>query len=262
MRSRSRSSCHPAAKLRLRAGTNVGALFGVTIRPGQIALRYPLAAGTPPPSAGLGVGFDFTPTAPIVLLGDPAASRIEFAGAAVDLGVDVATSGVSVTLGAELNGLKIVIDAGDGDSFIRKVIGDGKTEVTVPLGVDWSQASGLRFKGSAAFEVTLHPHLHLGPVSVDDLTIGVSVPAGAPPRIQLEVGAGISGDLGPLQFFVRGIGLRTLVTFAAGNAGPFGIALGFKPPNGVGLALDGGGFNGGGFLISIPTRANTPARSS
>ena len=245
---------HPAAKLRLRAGTNVGALFGVTIRPGQIALRYPLAPGTAPPSAGLGVGFDFTPAASIVLLGDPAASRIEFAGAAVDLGVDVATGGVSVTLGAELHGLKVVIDAGDGDGFIRKVIGDGKTEVTVPLGVDWSQAGGLRFKGSAAFEVTLHPHLHLGPVTVDDLTVALSVPAGAPPRTQLEVGAGISGDLGPLQFFVRGIGLRTVVTFAAGNAGPFGITLGFKPPDGVGLELDAGGFKGGGFLICDPDK--------
>ena len=184
-----------------------------------------------------------------MLLGDPAASRIEFAGAAVDLGIDVATSGVSLTLGAQLNGLKVVIDAGDGDSFIRKVIGDGKTEVTVPLGVDWSQAGGLRFKGSAAFEVALHPHLHLGPVSVDVLTVPVSVPAGGPPSAQLEVGPDISGDLGPLQFFVRGIGLRTLVTFASGNAGPFGITLGFKPPDGVGLELDAGGFKGGGFLI-------------
>ena len=37
--------------------------------------------------------------------------------------------------------------------------------------------------------------------------------------------------------------------FERGNAGPFDIALGFKPPNGVGLAIDGGGFTGGGFLI-------------
>jgi hypothetical protein len=245
---------HPKVKLRLRAGTNVTTLFGITIRPGQIALRYPFAPGTPPPSAGVGVGFDFTPGAPVTLLGDPKASRIEFAGATVDFGADVGGGGVSITLGAELNGLKIVLDAGDGDSFIRKVIGDGKTEVTVPLGVDWSQANGLRFKGSAAFEVALHPHLHLGPVSVDDLTVKVAVPAGAPPRVQLEVGAGISGDLGPLKFMVTGIGLRTQITFTAGNAGPFGITLGFKPPDGVGLELDAGGFKGGGFLICDPDK--------
>ena len=44
-------------------------------------------------------------------------------------------------------------------------------------------------------------------------------------------------------------GLRTDVNFEPGNAGPFGIALGFKPPNGLGLEVDAGGFTGGGFLI-------------
>jgi hypothetical protein len=245
---------HPKVKLRIRAGTNVGTLFGLTLRPGQFALRYPFAPGTAPPSAGIGVGFDFTPTTPVVLLGDPEASRIEFAAAEVDFGVNVGVSGVSLSLGADLSGLKVIIDAGDGDSFIRKIIGDGKTEVMMPLGIDWSQASGIRFKGSAAFEVALHPHLHLGPVSVDDLDVKLSVPAGAPPRARLEIGAGISGDLGPLKVMVQGIGLRTEVTFAAGNAGPFGITLGFKSPDGVGLELDAGGFKGGGFLICDPDK--------
>ena len=39
----------------------------------------------------------------------------------------------------------------------------------VPLGVEWTRANGIRFKGSAAFEVALHPHLQLGPVRVDEV---------------------------------------------------------------------------------------------
>ncbi|MEP6689806.1 MAG: DUF6603 domain-containing protein [Gemmatimonadaceae bacterium] len=245
---------HPKVKMRVRAGTNAGTLFGLIIRPGQVSIRYPLAPGTPPPSAGIGVGFDFTPGTPVVLLGDPTASRIEFASAKLDLGADVGAGGVSLTLAAELNGLKVVLDSGDGDSFIQKVIGLGKTEVTVPLGIEWSQANGIRFKGSAAFEVALHPHLQLGPVRVDDLTVKVSVPSGAPPRVQLAVGASIAGDLGPLKFVVRGIGLRAEASFAPGNAGPLGISLGFKPPTGVGLELNAGGFVGGGFLDLDPEK--------
>ncbi|MDQ6830618.1 MAG: hypothetical protein M3081_17295, partial [Gemmatimonadota bacterium] len=245
---------HPKVKMRVRAGTNAGTLFGIIIRPNQISIRYPLAPGTPPPTAGIGVGFDFTPGAPVVLIGDPKASRIEFSTASLDLGADVGGAGVSVSLGAELNGLKVVIDAGDGDSFIQKVIGLGKTEVTIPLGLEWTQANGIRFKGSAAFEVALHPHLHLGPVSVDDLTVKLAVPSGNPPRIQLDVGASIAGDLGPLKFVVQDIGLRSEATFAAGNAGPFGISIGFKPPKGVGLEIDSGGFKGGGFLRLDPEK--------
>jgi Family of unknown function (DUF6603) len=111
--------------------------------------------------------------------------------------------------------------------------------------VEWSNLSGIRFKGSAAFEVSLHPHLQLGPLRVEVATISLSVPSGGPPRISLKVTAGISGALGPLKFLVQGIGLTTDVIFQPGNAGPFGIGLGFKPPDGIGLDIDAGG----GFLI-------------
>ena len=70
----------------------------------------------------------------------------------------------------------------------------------------------------------------------------------------MEVGAGICRRAGAAQVHVQGIGLRTEVEFAAGNAGPIGIGLGFKPPNGVGLEVDAGGFTGGGFLILDPDK--------
>jgi hypothetical protein len=244
---------HPKVKLRLRAGTNAGSLFGIVIRPNEVSLRYPLAPGTPPPSVGIGVGFDFNPGTPIVLFGDPKASRLEFGGASIDLSADFSNGAWSVGLAPDLKGLKVVIDAGEGDSFIRSIVG-GKSSIDLPLGIEWTQANGIRFKGSAAFEVALHPHLHLGPIAVDDVTVKLAVPAEPPSRVQLEIGASIAGELGPLQFTVQGIGMRSEMTFAEGNAGPFGITLGFKPPNGVGLELDTGGFKGGGFLRLDPDK--------
>ena len=53
---------------------------------------------------------------------------------------------------------------------------------------------------------------------------------------------------------MQGVGIRADVHFERGNAGPFDIKLGFKPPNGVGLSIDGGGFKGGGFLIFDPDK--------
>jgi hypothetical protein len=239
----------PSAKLSLRAGTNVGQLFGVTLTPpGEVGFRYPLAPGTPPPAAGVGASFIYTPDTPVILLGDPNASRIELASAAINLGADVTGSTVDLNFGADLQGLKIVIAAGEGDSFLRSVIGDKPASVDVPLGVDWSRANGIRFRGSSAFEVSLHPHMQIGPLRVEVVTLSLGA-ADGPPRITLKAAAGISGTLGPLKFMVQGVGLETDVVFQPGNAGPFGIGVGFKPPDGIGLDIDAGGFTGGGFLI-------------
>jgi hypothetical protein len=239
----------PSAKLSLRAGTNVGQLFGVTLTPpGDVNFRYPFAPGMPPPAAGVGASFSYTPDAPVILLGDPKASRIELASATVNLGAYVTGSNVDLGFSADLQGLKVVIAAGEGDSFLRSVIGDKPTSVDVPLGIDWSRANGIRFKGSAAFEVSLHPHTQIGPLRVEVVTVSLGA-ADGPPRISLKTTAGISGALGSLKFLVQGIGLKTDVIFQPGNAGPFGIDLGFQPPDGIGLDIDAGGFTGGGFLI-------------
>jgi hypothetical protein len=238
-----------STKLALRAGSNVGQLFGITLRPpGDVALRYPLAPGTPPPAAGIGASFAYSPEVPVVLLGDPTASRVELAAASVDFHADLVGSAIDLGIGANLQGLKVVVAAAEGDRFLRTVVGDRPAAIDVPLGVEWSKANGIRFKGSAAFAVTLHPHLQLGPLRVESVDITLSVPTGGAPQIKLECGAGIAGKLGPLKFLVQGIGLRADVIFEPGNAGPFGIGLGFKPPNGLGLELDAAGFTGGGFL--------------
>jgi hypothetical protein len=235
--------------LRLRAGTNAASQFGILIRPDGISVSYPFAPGTTPPAAGIGVGFDFRPTTPTIIAGAPAATRLEFKGASIDLAASSVNGEFELVLGAELNGLALVLAAGDGDSFIRHIVGDGETRVDMPLGAEWSSRFGMRFKGSASFEVAVHPHLSLGPISIDEVTVRLAVPSTRPPDAVLELGAGISGELGPLRFFVQGLGIQVGTTFAHGNVGPFDITLGFKPPNGVGLAIDAGGFTGGGFLI-------------
>jgi len=240
----------PTAQISVRSQTNLGQLFGITLRPpDQVNILYPFAPGTPPPSAGIGIGFTYTPQAPVVLLGDPKASRIELAGASAGLAADVSSSGVSLGANADLRGLRLVIAAGEGDGFLRTIVGDTPAAIDVPLGFEWSQAHGIRFKGSAAFEVSLHPHLQIGPIRVDNVTVKVSAPSDGAPQLRLEAGADLAGKLGPVSFLVAAAGFRATVTFESGNAGPFDVGLGFKPPKGVGLEIAGGGFVGGGFLV-------------
>ena len=95
----------------------------------------------------------------------------------------------------------------------------------------------------------VHPHLTLGPLHVDDVTVRVLVQTSGPPDISVEAAATVGGTLGPLDFFVRGIGLRAGVMLSKGNLGPLDLQIGFLPPTGVGLSVEVAGFSGGGFLI-------------
>jgi hypothetical protein len=235
--------------LRVVAGTNVASQAGILIRPGEIDVKYPFAPGTTPPSAGIGVGFDFKPTEPTILLGSPAATRLEFQGASVDLAARSVNGVFEAVFGAQLTAMALVLVAGEGDSFLKWVLRDGQTRIDTPLGFEWSSRFGVRFKGSASFEVAVHPHLSIGPVSINEVTVRLAVPPKSPPDVTVELGAGISGQIGPIAFLLQGVGLKTGLTFSDGNLGPLDVRLGFKPPNGVGLAIGGGGFKGGGFLV-------------
>ena len=236
-------------KLRLLAQTNIATTLGIVINPAGISIKYPFAPGTTPPSAGIGAGFDFTPKTPTLLIGAPQGTRLEFQAASVDVVASSVNGEFDLVLAAQLKRLTLVLSAGQGDSFIQDIIGSGESRVEMSLGVEWSRRNGVRFTGSGGFEVTVHPHLQLGPISIDDVTIRLLIPSPVPPDARLELGAGLSGKLGPLAFFVQGIGLRLDATFKPGNAGPLDLALGFKPPNGVGLSVNAGGFTGGGFLV-------------
>ena len=129
---------HPKAKMRVRAGTNAGTLFGLIIRPGQVSIRYPLAPGTPPPTAGIGVGFDFKPATTGGVARRSRGSRIEFASASLDFALS-RPGGVSLLLAAELEASRSSSIRATATASSSKVIGHGKTEVTVP-----SASSGRR----------------------------------------------------------------------------------------------------------------------
>jgi len=239
--------------LRVRGkGFNEGVAF--VLRPGEVSAKLLSNPSAPFPSGGVSVGFDFTQDAPTVLVGARDASRLEFAGASIDLGADFRNGAWSIALGAELKGLAFVLDPGEGDGFLRFLIGDSPSTIGLPLALRWSGADGIRFGGSAGFEVVVHPHIAIGPASIDEIDFRLRVPDVAKPRVDLEVGAAISGGIGPVTFALAGVGLRAEITFEPGNIGPFDIGIGFKPPNGVGVSIDGGGFKGGGFMKFEPER--------
>jgi hypothetical protein len=70
--------------------------------------------------------------------------------------------------------------------------------------------------------------------------------------IPVDLVASLAGDFSILTATVSDVGLTADFTFPEnrdGNLGPANLSLGFKPPDGAGLAIDAGPVKGGGFLF-------------
>ncbi|MDH4342623.1 MAG: hypothetical protein OEV71_05955 [Nitrospira sp.] len=238
----------------VRAGTNIATTLGILLRPDEASIKYPFQPGTTPPAAGIGAGFEYRPQDATVILGAINATRLEFKGASVDFGAKTVEGELDIAFSAQLKQFALVLAAGEGDSFLNSILGSGERRIEFPFGIEWSRRHGVRFLGSGGFETVVKTNLCLGPITVDSVSFQLLVPVDRSADLALAVGASIAGRLGPITFVVEGVGLALETRFAPGNVGPFDLSLGFKPPSGVGLAIQGPGVAGGGFLFFDPAK--------
>jgi hypothetical protein len=213
------------------------------------------------PSAGIlqgGISLAFLgqspdPNATLLIFGEPGGSRLRAkqvkAGFIANLEWD-GTSKANADVGFEVKVVagKLVIDTSKSDGFLQKVGPAGGITADFDFAIGWTAERGFFFSGSSGLEVRLPAHINLGPVSLEAITLGMKIEGR---KIPVSVGADIKVELGPLVAVVENMGVTATLSFPPGNSGnlgPLQFDLGFKPPNGVGLSLDAGGFKGGGFL--------------
>jgi hypothetical protein len=239
-------------KIEARADASFHADTALVLQPnGHVAVTVP--PGFPPVQGDLFVKWTGRkPSSSFVILGEAGASRIEVEELSVTLTISLSAGGSATTgafrFEAAARKCKVVIDSSKGDGFLQKLLPIPKAEAEFDLLMGVSSASGFFFNGSSALEIQLPLHVGLGPVSLEGLTIGIKPKAGA---IPISVGADVKGELGPLVAVVQNMGITGVLTFSpnnGGNLGPVNLALGFKPPTGVGLSVDVGIIKGGGFL--------------
>lgn len=193
------------------------------------------------------------PPGPFILFGQAGGSRLELASFTLTVGSGFAWDGTrgngSFLLEGEARDLKVIIDTTSGDGFLAKIMPGTRIEAAFTTKIGVSTEHGFYFSGSGALEVQLPVHIELGPVALERLTIAAKLDGGAIPT---SVGVNLRANLGPLVAVVENIGVAATFSFPAenqGNLGPLDFALGFKPPNGVGLSLDVGIVKGGGYLF-------------
>lgn len=188
---------------------------------------------------------------PLVLFGEAGKTRLEMKSASVTLTAIASESDFEFNGEFELEDLRLVVSTAGGDGFISKIMPVSPLEIEVDLVIGWSSSRGVYFRGSAALEVTVPVHKQLGPLNLDSVFLRIEVGA-ADGRIPITLAVTGSAALGPISAAVNRIGLIATASFPAdgdGDIGPVDLDFAFKPPDGVGLAINAEAIKGGGYLL-------------
>jgi hypothetical protein len=140
----------------------------------------------------------------------------------------------------------LIIQSGDGDGFLQKVLPSEPIETHISLSVGLTNQRGIYLGAEAGLEYLLPLHSFFGPIYLDNILFCLIANDNG-----LELQTTITGglELGPLSAVVKDIGLSTTIDFTKpGRLGSSDLDFGFKPPTGAGLAIDAGGIIGGGYL--------------
>ena len=188
-----------------------------------------------------------------IIVGAPDASRLSLHTVTVSAGATLISEqklDAFVELG--LDKLRVVVKpaADDADSFISSLLGPDGISAELSLGLRLSSVTGFHFTGSGGLEGSFPVGVRLGPVDVQGISIGLKPNAQG---VDFEVGASVRGSIGPVTAVIDRVGFKLISRFPdppVGNFGPLDLALGFKPPSGIGLSVEAQGvLTGGGFLF-------------
>lgn len=185
---------------------------------------------------------------PIILIGEAGGSRLQMKTLSGKGGIIIDTQEeLDLYTEISLDDARLVIGGGEGDGFLQKILPDDGIEAGFDFALGYSIKKGVYFKGSGGLEIHAPVHIQMGPVKIQTITAAIKLSENGLP---VELGASVKAELGPLVATVENMGIKATFTFPdrGGNLGPIDMDLGFKPPNGIGLVLDGQGFKGGGYL--------------
>ena len=196
---------------------------------------------------------------PIIILGQTGGSALQTDSFTFGMGVTVAwdsSTGIATAeplVKVQIKGGKVVIDMSNADGFLATVLPGIHVEAGFDLGVTWAPDTGIHITGGAQLEIDLPLHLSLGPVTLPTLYLVAGADSSG---IPIEISAALGVTLGPIQAAVDRVGVKGLITFPdhGGNLGPANLSIAFKPPNGLGIAIDAGVVAGGGYILFNPDK--------
>jgi hypothetical protein len=187
--------------------------------------------------------------APALRFGSTGGTGFEIGEVQASLGFSSDAQHVGVAGSVDLKDAVLAIQGGDGDGFLGNVLPADGLAAKFDLGLAWSTQRGLTFRGAGGLNVTVPVSASVGgAVTVPSVHLDLRADDAG---LIAEVSASIGVSIGPVQALVDKVGITGGVTFPknGGNLGVANLAVGFKPPSGIGLSVDAQGVvTGGGFL--------------
>jgi hypothetical protein len=180
-----------------------------------------------------------------ILVGSAGGSRLSVQGLGVSWFAKTTSGKLDLGVEAQIQAIRLVIGGGDGDGFIQQILSGLNVKAEAQLGLGMSLLAGFIITGGGKLTIELSVHIDLGPVAIQALQLTLQPAAD---KFNLGAGVNLSANLGPLVAAVEGVGLQAALQFKHGNLGPAQLDISFLPPKGVGLAVNAGVVQGGGFL--------------
>lgn len=140
----------------------------------------------------------------------------------------------------------------DADGFLQEGLSRKSIDAPFEFRIAWTSDKGIYIQGGGGLNVTFPLHLSRGPIELESLHLAANI---KDEGFDIEVSTSGSLRLGPVRATVDRLGLLVNVSFNDGNLGLFGLSPRFKPPTGIGLAINGPGVAGGGFLFFDAAKA-------
>jgi hypothetical protein len=183
---------------------------------------------------------------PKTLVTFPGGSALSIRQFALTGGMDKTSGSTSESfLEIGLSGCQVIFSLSEADGFLSSEIARDRIEALFDLRLGWTASKGIYFHGSGGLQVSLTLHVDVGPVRLEALNLAFGFEEAG-----FDVEASTNGALsiGPLTIAVERLGLLVNTSVGGGNLGLFDLSPRFKPPDGLGLAIDASVVVGGGFL--------------
>ena len=248
----------PQLSFVLDSGFDLQGGVGVKVRPNEgleviVGFNDPASATAAKGRLSARVEFKDPELEPIVLIGTADGTRIEVKSVSGAGGLLLDAEQPPDLFGEiELQEGRLVVAGGNGDGFLQKILPEDGFAVRFDLAAGLSSQRGFYFRGSSTLEDQCPDASAVGS---DRARIGHHRRAAAGrcaerQRRRRRSKRNLDRSSRPSRTSVCKPRSRFLA--AAATSAQLDVGVDFKPPSGVGLRVDAGGFKGGGFLRFEP----------
>lgn len=226
--------------------------YGVLITPGNVSFGLLPGSGgsvTASIDADIGIIKKNQNNGKIIFFGRSDGLRLQANSVGITAGIHSGSGELHLKI--SFDGLQLVISTSDADSFLHNILGDTEQTVDLSCAIIYSSKTGIHFEGNPGFEMTIPVNKTLSIVELDTLSIGISI---SDSGLNLIVDVSGNVTLGPLTATVDKVGIKLSLDKVEtgqpqGLLGGLDMKFGFKPPNGLGLAIDAEIAKGGGYIF-------------